>query len=236
MDRFLKGRSAIDIVAKISAIIILLFICYKNLTYEQKFEAMSLKLAEAVQSNAAYGLPEPVENAEEKSDKEIRKIICRVYITGEVNNPGMYDMEFGSRIADLIETAGGATEDANIDIINLAAFVEDAAHVKVPYKSMVNLDSAIDSDGAEQVETMASGDASQQAPQYDAKPAYTGPVNINTAGSERLMSLPGIGQAIANGIIQYREQNGAFNSPEEIKNVSRIGDSLYNNIKDMITY
>ena len=232
MDRFLEGRSAIAIVAKIMAIIILLFICYENLTYEKKLEDLSAKITEFENAAKRYALPELVEGSAIKEAEEVRKIMFRVYITGAVNNPGIYDIEFGSRITDLIEMAGGAKESANLEIINLAAFVEDAAHIKLPYMPAEGEEGLV----GVSAENMADTQPQATTPQYEEKPAYTGPVNINTASIERLMSLPGVGQAIASGIIQYRAQNGAFNSPEEIKNVSRIGDSLFNNIKDLITY
>ena len=233
MNRFFEGRSTVDIVTKIFAVIILLFICYKNLTYEQKLEELTNKIIELENADKSGILPEPVEITQAKENMEAKKLICRVYITGAINNPGIYDIEFGARIADLIELAGGASGNANLDIINLAAFVEDATHIKVPI---------VAEEGGEiplsftEGETTSASSATASSQTYDEKPAYTGPVNINTANADRLMSLPGVGQAIANGIIQYRTQNGAFNSPEEIKNVSRIGDALFNNIKDMITY
>ncbi len=138
--------------------------------------------------------------------------VLTAYISGEVANPGVYDLEPGARVERLVELAGGLTEAADPDRINHAAHVADAQHIVVPA-----IGEAVN----------ASGGA--------AAPGSEGQVNINTAAADELMQLPGIGETIAGYIIAYRQEHGGFNSIEEITNVPRIGAVTFEKIKDRIT-
>lgn len=139
-------------------------------------------------------------------------VIC-VYICGSVVNPGVYDLPNGSRICDGLEAAGGFTEGADESRINLAGFLHDGDMVFFPEV------------GEEIPEEAETGSASGSA---------NGLVNINTASADLLQTLPGIGASKANAIVRYREENGPFTDKSQIKNVSGIGENLYNNIKELI--
>lgn len=152
------------------------------------------------------------ENTSIENITQISKFI--IYITGEVNKPDVYEIEEGSRIKDVLDMAGGPTDEADLESINLAEFVKDAQHIVIP-----NINDTVDKSN----ETNQNNSGTQ------------GLININTADKEVLKSLPNIGDVTAENIIKYRENNGNFKSTEEIKNVSRIGDKLYEQIKDMIT-
>lgn len=146
---------------------------------------------------------------DEKTNEENEKIA--VYITGEIKKPGVYYINQGSRIDDVVKEAGGLKQEANIDQINLAKKVSDGEKIHI-YKI-----------GEEVKESV------QENTSYE-----NGKVNINTADVSKLQTLTGIGQATANKIINYRNENGNFKSIEELKNVSGIGDSKYNAIKNDI--
>ncbi len=133
-----------------------------------------------------------------------------VYVTGAIDKPDVYKLPIGSIVKDLISSAGGATSDADLESINLAQRLNDQDHIHVPHKG-------------EAVPTPNSGSGAG------------GLININTADAKALDTLPGIGPATAQGIIDYRTNNGLFKKIEDIKNVPRIGDALFEKIKDMIT-
>ncbi|MBQ7718524.1 MAG: ComEA family DNA-binding protein [Clostridia bacterium] len=140
-------------------------------------------------------LAELTEDTQEEND------YIYIHIKGAVKNTGLYRLPRASRVNDAIEAAGGFTDDAASDMVNLAAFLEDGSEIIIPsYSDNIN----------------------------DAR------ININTAGKEQLMKLDGIGEGLAERIIEYREKNGAFLSSEEIKKVSGISDSKYETISDKI--
>ena len=145
-------------------------------------------------------------------------MLC-VYVCGAVNNSGVYYLEAGSRVHEAVEMAGGLTEDAAEEYINLAQELEDGQQVYIP-----TLEEAL-----EQGLSVGSSASSSGTDSSD------GLININTATSEQLQTLSGIGESKAAAIISYREENGDFGSIEDIKNVSGIGDSTYEKIKDYIT-
>ena len=137
-----------------------------------------------------------------------------VHIEGEVNQPGVYTLPYGSRVNDVLALAGGATEKADLARINLAAFLEDAQQIIIPATG-------------EEVEL------------YFAKAAAASTnnnlVNINTADASQLATLPGVGHVIAGNIIAHRELNGPFNTVEELRNVPRIGAVTLENLRSFIT-
>ena len=177
-----------------------------------------------------------IENKTENVDKEIieEDKIC-IYITGEVNNSGVYYLENGSRIIDAINLAGGTTNNANLSKINLAYVLEDGMKINIPsnndLKNNPNFEyiTKASGDGANDVVKNIDNesDSLKSSDKIDV-------VNINTASQTELETLPGIGPSLALKIIKYREENGDFKSVEDIKNVSGIGDSRFENIKEYI--
>jgi competence protein ComEA len=143
----------------------------------------------------------------------------RVYVTGAVLHPDVYRLATGSIVKDAIEAAGGVTNDADMVRINLAQELQDQQQIYVP---------CVGED--EPPPPVAGGESTRSS--GGAEPA--GKININTALAEELDSLPGIGPAFAQRIIEYRDANGPFKSIEEITNVSGIGDATFQKIKDRI--
>jgi competence protein ComEA len=138
----------------------------------------------------------------------------RVYISGAVRTPAVYELPQGSIILDAIESAGGAAPDAHLDGINLALELQDQQHVHVPREGEANPPPVI------------SGGQSERSAGSS--------ININTATAKELQTLPGVGEVTAQRIIDYREANGPFQTIEEIQNVSGIGTKTFEGMKDMI--
>ena len=160
------------------------------------------------------------ENKEEITIETENKIY--VHVVGEVKNPGVYEMSLGDRVFHAIEKAGGATEDADLDSINLAEKLKDGEKIIVYSKEMLN--SNVD---------VSEKTASENQKMYFKSQSNL--ININTASREELETLPGIGEVLAQRIIDYRRTNGYFKSIEEIKEVSGIGEKKFEAIKDLIT-
>ena len=141
-----------------------------------------------------------------------------VYVCGAVVNEGVYELEAGSRVYEAIDSAGGMTEEAAGEYLNLAEMVSDGERIYVPTE-----------------EELDEGSISISIPGDSSEESTGGLVNINTASADQLMTLSGIGEKKAEDIISYRNSNGNFGSIEDIKNVSGIGDSTFEAIKDSIT-
>ena len=154
--------------------------------------------------------------------------IVIIHITGSVKNPGIVKLKEGSRIEDAIESAGGLTENADITKVNLAYVVEDGTKIKIPSASEEDI-------GDEDIIDRKSGDNIIIEENTVSSNNSTQTININKATEKEFETLPGIGPSLASKIIEYRNQNGKFESIEDIKNVNGIGDNKYEKIKDLIT-
>ena len=152
----------------------------------------------------------------EDEPEKIENETIKVYVTGEVKNQGVIELEKGSRIVDAIEKAGGQTEEANLKNVNLAYELEDGQKIYIPNKSEENTNEITD-DGITGI---------------DSKENDT--ININKADEKELQELNGIGESLASSIIKYREENGKFKNIEDLKNVPGIGESKFSNIKEKI--
>lgn len=139
-----------------------------------------------------------------------------VEIKGQVNNPNIYYLKEDSIIDDLIVAAGGLKENANTSKINRAEQLQDHQSIYIPSN--------------EETQNSIEETVSEVNNQSDSNL-----ININSASVSELDDLPGIGPSKAQAIITYREENGPFKSIEEIKNVSGIGQSSFEKIKDLIT-
>ena len=143
-----------------------------------------------------------------------------IYVTGAVKNPGVVELNSSQRLKDAIDMAGGFTEDADIGSINLAEFVKDEQHYVVTKIGETPSPQTVSSNTGTTTPNTANNNAL---------------ININTATKEELKSLNGIGDALSQRLIDFREQNGAFSDIESIKNVSGIGEKKFEGIKDYIT-
>ncbi len=180
----------------------------------------------------------------EESSKEEKKGTVFVDVKGAVNAPGVYEIEEGKRIIDAINLAGGLSDNANTVNINLSKKVNDEMYIIVYTKNEIynynkknNSASEVTCASNECVCPDANNDAciSKGSTNKNNNAKVSGKVSINTASKEELMTLSGVGESKANAIISYRQDNGNFNALEDIKNVSGIGDALYEKIKDNIS-
>lgn len=206
-------------------IVILYFIIQKNLNnneYQLENETEDLLLNDIV----------------EKDDNQIQE--CTVDIKGAVKKPGVYQIECGKYVNDVISLAGGLNEDANTSVINLAKKITDEMVIIIYTNEEVKNSNVVDTvikyvesecvcpniknDGCINTEI------TDEIGNNDSKL-----ININTATLEQLQTLPGIGESKAKTIIDYREKNGNFKSIEELLNVDGIGEKTYEEIKIYIT-
>ena len=166
------------------------------------------------------------EAAQEGTASTAQPVRLSVHVVGEVANPGLYEVDAGSRVQAAIDAAGGFTNDASQGSVNLAREIVDGEQIVVASKNA----SAVGASGAGSAGTASSGTSASGA-----SGASGGLVNINTADIAGLSSLSGIGEATAKKIIADREKNGPFKTTKDITRVSGIGDKKYEAIKDSIT-
>ncbi|HEV2712123.1 MAG TPA: ComEA family DNA-binding protein [Gaiellaceae bacterium] len=136
-----------------------------------------------------------------------------VHVVGAVRRPGLYRLANGSRIADALRRAGGATRRADLSLVNLAAPVSDGTQVVVPRRAPP---------------ATAGGSAT------DAPAAAAGPVHLNTATLEQLDELPGVGPVTAQKIIDYREEHGAFSSVDDLDAIPGIGPARLEQLRELV--
>lgn len=147
-----------------------------------------------------------------------------IHITGSVNKTGILVLPEGSRIADAIDKAGGAKEDADLNEVNLAYILQDGQKIYIPNKGdKAKLES-------QAYITKESGNKVV----VDENKAVNKKVNINTASQSELETLPGVGPSTAIKIIEYRQKNGKFQKVEDLQNIQGIGEAKIKNIKDSI--
>lgn len=162
---------------------------------------------------------EQLTEAETEGTKEntvrTEKTVC-VYICGAVVHAGVYELPEGSRVYQVIEAAGGLSEDADTLLINQARIVEDGEQIRI-YTNEEGLDADL------QIHDQNSGKTE------------AGKININKADKEELMTLPGIGEAKAESILEYRDAQGGFQTIEEIMNIAGIKEAVFSKIKEKIT-
>lgn len=192
-----KGKSLIIILFYL--LLFLAFFLIKNKDQKDNQLVNQLSLSQTLEEN-----PSVEENYQAKSqeDEEIY-----IHISGKVNYPGLVKMKAGQRLFDAIELAGGMTEDADIDQINLSLILNDQDKIYIPAKG--------------EIVSFIQGTASSL-------------VNINTASKEELTSLSGIGDKTAEKIINYRQKT-PFSKKEDLMNVPGIGENKYKEIEDNIT-
>lgn len=169
--------------------------------------ALALTLASRLLRHAgtAYEAPKPVAAAKTATPAQIV-----VDVVGAVRHAGLYRLPQGSRIADAIERAGGATKQADVALVNLAAPVADGTQIVVPARAAA----------------AAGGGTAAGAP--------AGPVHLNTATLGDLDALPGVGPVTAQKILDYRQQHGAFSSVDELDAIPGIGPARLEQLRDLV--
>ncbi|MFJ5758087.1 helix-hairpin-helix domain-containing protein [Neobacillus sp. NPDC093182] len=155
---------------------------------------------------------EPPQNQKQEPESFI------VDVKGQVKMPGVYSSSQDERVIDVVQRAGGVTENADESKVNFAEHVQDAMVIYIPAKGEEgSIPQGLTSNPSE------TGGTKQ------------GKINLNKADENELQNLPGIGPSKAAAIMEYRETNGPFKSVEDLKNISGIGDKTFDKLKDLIT-
>ncbi len=152
------------------------------------------------------------------STKEIAIQQVFVDIKGAVLYPGVYELQQDQRIRDAVQLAGGYTEDADTQLINHAQKVQDEMVIYIPEKG-----EQLEEGTTKFINLPAENNSNEQK------------ININKADVSALSTLPGIGPSKAQSILSYREENGPFQTIDDLKNVSGIGDKTFEKLQDSIT-
>ncbi len=174
--------------------------------------------------------------------------VIYVHVCGAVENPGVYELEAGSRVYEAVQQAGGFADSAEQNYVNQAQVLEDGVKLVIPTREEVAAaqdDASEESDalqdraqdgsgiaGGAEREIGIVGGARSDGQGGDA--ASDGRININTASEAQLCEIPGIGATRAAAIAAYGESHGAFGKPEDIMNVNGIKEGMYEKIKDII--
>ena len=156
---------------------------------------------------------------EEKSKEDDEEIY--IHITGEIKNEGVITLKKGSRIIDAIEKAGGVTENADLSKINLVYILSDGQKLVIPRQNDHSNEPIITTEGGTKIIQSEINERTQK-------------ININTATQTELETITGVGPSLAGKIIEYRKKNGKFKRKEDLKNVSGIGESKYETLKEFI--
>lgn len=160
-----------------------------------------------------------------------------VDVKGAVKKPGVYEMNSSDRVVDAIKMAGGLKSNASTNNINLSKVVSNEMVIYVFTKSEIT--TKVVSEVPCKCETITVNNCTDNDASTDNKEgdetSISDKVNINKASKEELMKLNGLGESKADAIITYRTNNGDFKTIEDIKNVSGIGEALFDKIKDFIT-
>ncbi len=159
-------------------------------------------------------------NKDSENQENINGSKIVVDIKGAVKAPKEYELEAGSRVRDLIEIAGGLTPEADEEKIYFSKILEDEQCIKIYKIGEEVLDSEIEAEGQQEKGTGA----------IDSK----GKININKATVDELMTIPGIGQVKAQSIVDYRNENGKFNSIDELTNITGIGVKTLEKLRDKV--
>ena len=177
-------------------------------------------------------------------DEEVQESLLTVHVCGAVRREGVYSLPAGSRIRDAVDAAGGFSGDADRSYLNLAMIIEDAWQIRVPTKEeaeALRLEQGRSGAGTAVpgASPGLSGTSGLQGAGTAKDEAGKGnqeeKINLNTASKEQLMKIPGVGEAKAQRIIEYREQNGRFEAIEDLMKVPGIKDASFQKMKDYIT-
>lgn len=205
-----------NLVIIILTVVVFISLLFKSFTYDDEVIIEDNLNEILVINNVNYSSVILNEVAEEKEK-------IKVHITGEVIEEGIVLLNEGDRIEDAIYKAGGLTKDADLSKVNLAYELQDAQKVYIPSLN-------------EEVEEYIDESAGESVIEDEGVSGKRGgKVNLNTATTEELQTISGIGKSTADKIISYRNLNGKFKSIEDLKNVSGIGEKKFEDIKNYIT-
>ncbi|KXS40013.1 MAG: competence protein ComEA [Candidatus Frackibacter sp. T328-2] len=219
MFRFTKKEEMILLVIIVTLILGSGIIGVKYLKGEEKKEGFVVDEAKTQQSIAKV-LAKKDNGKKELTSKNEKSEKILVQIGGAVEQPGVYKLKRGSRVYQLIEKAEGATDEADLDRINLVVELKDGEKVIIPTKARAGFNK---------------GATLQSKSNFETSTKTNNKININTASKKELQKLYRIGPALAERIIKYRNQHGDFSQLKELKKVSGIGKKTFQRNKEQLT-
>ena len=221
MGKLFEDKKKIGLFALAAIVLIICAVKYMTSGFMElkKNDKESIFVEEESEEAAAQSKEN--DNAEEVFNTKNKSKAITVEIKGEVKNPDVYVLDDECIIKDLIEKAGGLTENADLSNINRAKKLQDHELIYIGNKNETPVNNASQSSG-------------KPASNAGASTGGSGKININTADVEALKKISGIGDSKAKSIISYREANGNFSSIEDLKNVDGIGEKMFDKIKDMV--
>ncbi len=163
-----------------------------------------------------------------------------VYVCGAVKRAGVYSIGAGNRVVDAIAQAGGAAQNADLEQLNLAQPIADGMKIDVPVKGQVIAQDGTDTSGGALVSSAAGGYAPSRAGRHHSSRSGSHKLHegqsldVNTASESDLTQLPGVGPSLARRIVEYRQANGPFQTPDDLQNVSGIGPSKFAKMEPFI--
>ncbi|WP_315073425.1 helix-hairpin-helix domain-containing protein [uncultured Clostridium sp.] len=223
VQELLKDKKKIGIAAILVIVVIISGVMYLKSGFKElkKNDTENIFVDDTESINTSAKGNNSVKNSSSSADSKSEKVQPKdkrivVEIKGEVKKPDVYMLDENSIIKDLIEAAGGLTENADLSNINRAKKLQDHDLIYIASKNEV-------------VNGMQNANQSNNNNENVNKK-----VNINNATLEELKTIKGVGDAKAKSIIEYRERNGGFKTIEDIKNVTGIGDKMFETIKEQI--
>lgn len=163
----------------------------------------------------------------------------KVHVMGAVKSPGVYELSAGSRVVDAVRAAGGAIKSADLERINLAQTITDTEQVFVPSRSQRTTRITVAPRQRSNTTTISPsipGSASTtQVPSADGVLNSGSKINLNSATTDQLDTLPGVGPSTAKAIIAYRTKSGSFKKVSDLMNVPGIGQAKFEAMRDLVT-
>lgn len=229
LNYYYTNKKKIIIVLSSILVIVLGILSFYLINYEYKTEENVLEIEEIVKES----------KDDEVNINELEKIF--IDIKGEVVNPGVYELDNGSKVIDAINASGGLTSNAYTRYLNLSKKLKDEDVIIV--NNLSEIEEIKESKNKEIIKETSNSVSievtdvitNDYVNETDNSNQEYKLININTASIEEFTTINGIGTSTAKKIIDYREKNGYFESVEDIKNVSGIGEKKYEQIKEYIT-
>lgn len=226
IQEFLKDKKKIGIVVILAIVLILFGILYLKSGFKELKKNNTESIFVDDTKNVDASIEKSTNNKKNSSDMNSKEVTVPIQdknivveIKGEVNRPNVYTLNENAIIKELIEAAGGVTENADLSNINRAKKLQNHELIYIANKNDTKKD--VKGSNSETNASNSQGIANKT-------------ININTATLEELKTITGIGDSKAKSIIEFREQSGGFKSKEDIKNVTGIGEKMFERIKEQI--
>ena len=224
--QFLKGMMGMPMFKRSMAVLLVIMAVAAGVTMWEMYDGDEVQML--------------ADNRLSAGDEQAGKNACdtrqiAVYVTGEVQQPGVVYVAFDGRVADAVNGCGGVLPTADMGKVNMAQPVKDGMHIRVPEK-LPSGNGVVASKGNSFPQGTEGSAKSGKSSGGKVSAGSDGVmVNINTATADELTKLKGIGPAMAQRIVEYREEHGMFQSPEDLQRVKGIGKAKFARLKEQVT-